>query len=307
MQHYQNLKEINLENSWLTIGSFDGVHIGHQQIIQPLVTGAHKLGLPAAVLTFHPHPLLVINKEVRPFYLTMPEERAQILGRFGVDIVLTYPFSKETAQRNASDFINELFAHFQVTRLWVGHDFALGKDREGDSSTLKELGDLYGYKLHEIPPYVLDDEIISSSLIRRKIREGNIEGANELLGRPLEITGTVVSGANRGKSLGFATSNLDVPEEVVDIKPGVYACLAEVVGGIWQAVTNVGYRPTFGEGLTSPQIEAHLLDFSGDLYGEEMNLRFIERLRDEMKFEEISSLQAQINTDISNAKAILKE
>ena len=307
MQYFQNLKEIKLEDCWLTIGSFDGVHLGHQQIINPLVTGAHNLGLPAVVVTFHPHPLLVIKEEIRPFYLTLPEERAQILGGFGVDFVLTYPFSKTTSNINASDFIDDLFTHLQFTRLCIGHDFALGKDREGDPSTLKELGEIYGYELHEVSPYVLNEEIVSSSLIRRKIREGEIEGANQLLGRPFEITGTVESGANRGKSLGFATSNLDVPEEVVDVKPGVYVCWAEVKGEIWQAVTNIGYRPTFSEGLTSPKIEAHLLDFSGDLYGEKMKLRFIERLRNEMKFEEISSLQAQINEDIAKTKAILKE
>jgi len=307
MQHFQNLKEINLENCWLTIGNFDGVHVGHQQIIKPLVAGAHNLGEPAAVVTFHPNPLLVIKDEIRPFYLTLPDVKAQILESFGVDYVLTYPFLKTTSKMTAKDFIDELFTHFKFTHLLIGHDFALGKDREGDSSSLQEFGGIYGYELHKIPPHVLGEDIVSSSLIRRKIREGDIESANQMLGRPFEISGTVVSGANRGKSLGFATSNLDVAEEVVDIKPGVYVCWAEVKGEIWQAVTNIGYRPTFSEGLTSPKIEAHLLDFSGDLYGEKMKLRFVERLRNEMKFEEISSLQAQINEDIAETKAILKK
>jgi riboflavin kinase/FMN adenylyltransferase len=307
MQHFHNVEEIHLEQSWLTIGSFDGVHLGHQQIIHDLVKGAHDNGQPAVVVTFHPHPQLIIKKEQRPYYLTLPEKRAQLLGDLGVDIVLTYPFSKETSQMRAEEFIALLHQRLQFSRLWVGYDFALGRNREGDPAYLKNLGKQFGYTLNEILPYSIDGELVSSSRIRKSIREGKVREAAAFLGRSFEVTGTVVIGANRGKSLGFATSNLDVPQEMVDIKPGVYACLTDVDGQTWKAVTNIGFRPTFGEGILSPRIEAHLLEFSGNLYGEELSLRFIERLRDEMKFDQISALQAQIKKDIDQALHIFEE
>ncbi len=307
MQHFHNVEEIHLEQSWLTIGSFDGVHLGHQQIIHDLVKGAHDNGQPAVVVTFHPHPQLIIKKEDRPYYLTLPGKRAQLLGDLGVDIVLTYPFSSETSQMRAEEFIALLHRRLQFSRLWVGYDFALGRNREGDPAYLKNLGQQFGYTLKEILPYSIDGELVSSSRIRKSIREGEMREAAALLGRPFEVTGTVVVGENRGKSLGFATSNLDVPQEIVDIKPGVYACLTDVDGQTWKAVTNIGFRPTFGEGILSPRIEAHLLGFSGSLYGEELSLKFVERLRDEMKFDHVSALQAQIKVDIDQALQIFGE
>jgi riboflavin kinase/FMN adenylyltransferase len=307
MQHFHNIEEIQLEQSWLTIGSFDGVHLGHQQIIHDLVQGAHDNGQPAVVVTFHPHPQLIIKKELRPYYLTLPDKRAQLLGDLGVDVILTYPFTRETSQMRAEEFIALLHRRLQFSRLWVGYDFALGRNREGDPAYLKNLSQQFGYTLKEILPYSIDGELVSSSRIRKSIREGKVREAAAFLGRSFEVTGTVVIGANRGKSLGFATSNLDVPQEMVDIKPGVYACLTDLDGQTWKAVTNIGFRPTFEEGILSPLIEAHLMGFSGNLYGEELSLRFVERLRDEMKFDQISTLQAQIKTDIDQALHILEE
>ena len=307
MQHFHTIEEIQLEESWLTIGSFDGVHLGHQQIIHALVNQAHKNKQPAVVVTFHPHPLLVIKEETRPFYLTLPEKRAQYLAELGVDFVLTYNFSKETSLLNAEEFIRVLHQRLHFSQLWVGYDFALGKNREGTPDRLKELGELFGFELKEIPPFYVKEELISSSRIRRSIREGNMREAAAFLGRPFQISGRVISGENRGKSLGFPTSNLEVPEEMVNIKPGVYACRADVQGKSWKAVTNIGFRPTFGDEIESPRIEAHLLDFSGDIYGEQVSLDFIDRLRDEMKFDQVSALTAQIQSDIDQALQILEE
>jgi riboflavin kinase/FMN adenylyltransferase len=305
MQHFHNIEDIHLEGSWLTIGSFDGVHLGHQQIISALVDQSHKHQEPAVVVTFHPHPLLVIKDEIRPFYLTLPEKRAQYLGELGVDIVLTYHFSKETSLMSAEEFINQLHAQLKFSHLWVGYDFALGKNREGNPERLKELGSRFGFKLKEIPPFYFQEELVSSSRIRKNIRDGDLQKAAAFLGRPFEISGRVISGENRGKSLGFPTSNLDVSKDMVDIKPGVYACHVKVDHQTWNAVTNIGFRPTFGEGIESPRIETHLLGFSGDLYGEELSLFFVERLRDEVKFSQVSDLQAQIELDIERAKQIL--
>jgi riboflavin kinase/FMN adenylyltransferase len=307
MRYHNDLNELHLENCWLTIGSYDGVHLGHQQIIHPLVEGARQKGISSVVVTFHPHPQLVINDENRPFYLTLPEQRAMILGALGVDHVVIYPFTKETSRLGAEEFILSVYNQLHFSNLWVGHDFALGRDREGDIDLLKKIGENLGYQVQDVPPYIYDNDVISSSLIRRKLRSGEIKAANNLMGRPLEVVGEVIRGDNRGKSLGFATSNLDVPGDVVDIMPGVYACWAEVLGETWKAVTNIGYRPTFGGGLTSPRIEAHLLDFSQDLYGEKMGLRFVERIRDEMKFDQVSDLQAQVSEDINKTHQILGE
>ena len=160
--------------------------------------------------------------------------------------------------------------------------------------------------VHEIPAYIYDDELVSSSGIRKKIRAGDVITANKLLGRPFMIKGDVIRGENRGKSLGFPTSNLLVAPEIVDIKPGVYACTAEIGGQMYKAVTNIGFRPTFGAGIETPRIEAHLLDFSRDLYGEEIRLSFIARLRDEMKFDNVSDLTTQIQVDIDKARTILE-
>jgi riboflavin kinase/FMN adenylyltransferase len=291
----------------VTIGSFDGVHLGHQRIIKDLVNRSQKNGVPSAVITFHPHPQLVINDEKRPYYLTMPDDRASLLGEMGVEIVLTHPFERSTSQKPANIFVKELQDRFHFSELWVGYDFALGKDREGTPARLKELGEDYGYSVHEIPAFIFEDEPVSSSGIRKKIRAGDIKTAASLLGRPFMVKGKVIKGENRGKSLGFPTSNLKVAPEIVDIKPGVYACLAQIQGKDYKAVTNIGFRPTFGAGIDTPRIEAHLLDFSQDLYGKELRLSFIDRLRDEMKFENVTDLINQIQSDIDKARHILNE
>lgn len=306
MQHFHDLTEINLDQSLVTIGSFDGVHLGHQQIIKALINRSKKLGFPAVVITFHPHPQLVIKNEIRPYYLTLPEQRALLLGEQGIDYVLTHSFDKKTSRLSAEEFVISLHDRLHFRELWVGYDFALGRDREGTPGYLSELGRKHGFSITEIPAFHYQGELVSSSLIRKKVRAGDVKAASRLLGRPFQVIGSVVRGENRGKSLGFATSNLDVDPEMVDIKPGVYACRAETRGEVFSAVTNIGFRPTFGKDLESPRLEAHLLDFSRDLYGENLKLSFIDRLRDEMKFDQISQLIDQIQADIGKARIILE-
>ena len=189
--------------------------------------------------------------------------------------------------------------------LLIGYDFALGKDREGDSDLLQEIGGELGYDVRVIPPFKVADKLVSSSLIRSMIREGDVQLANTLLGREFSISGQVIKGDDRGKSLGFATCNLDVHSEVVNMKSGVYASRGLVSGKLWPAVTNIGFRPTFGEDLSAPRIEAHLLDFSGDLYGQHVELFFVDRLRDEMKFSLVDDLIDQIKQDVSITHRIL--
>jgi len=307
MEHYKGLDKVRLDSSWVTIGTFDGVHLGHQQIVAGLVEHAHQAGQPAVVITFHPHPKIVLGRESRPFYLTLPEKRAQLLGEIGVDVVVTHPFTRKTSRLTAKEFVSRLHRRLHFSQLWIGHDFALGKDRKGNAERLRELGNESGFILKKIPALSLDGKLVSSSLIRRLLREGNVSQAAEYLGRPFSLPGEVIPGDSRGKNLGFPTSNLDVPEDLVALSPGVYACYVEMEGKSWQAVTNIGYRPTFGGQEERTHIEAHLLDFNQEIYGKEMELFFIERLRPEKKFSQVSELQSQIRKDILRARQIFQE
>ncbi len=305
--HSHSLDHIHLPASLLTIGTFDGVHRGHQLIIHSLVEQARALQQPAVVVTFHPHPALVLSGRQQSYYLTLPEQRAALLSDLGVDYVITYPFSMDTVQLSAEQFISRLHHHLHFTRLVVGHDFALGKDREGNASRLAELGEKYRYTLERVPAVTLHGKKVSSSLIRELLEAGEVERAAEYLGRPFSLSGEVVVGDRRGKSLGFPTSNLDIPGEMVSLRSGVYACFAEVENQQWQAVTNIGYRPTFGMNEGRAHVEAHLLGFSKDIYGEQVGLDFISRLRDEKRFNGVGELQDQISQDIAKAKQILQD
>jgi riboflavin kinase/FMN adenylyltransferase len=305
MQHYQSLGDVQLKRAWLSIGSFDGVHRGHQTIIAGLVSGASQNDAPSVVITFFPHPAVVLRNIKDPYYLTTPEERAAILGDLGVDVVITYPFDLKVAAMSAREFIQDLVSHLGLEHLSVGYNFALGHNREGDIPTLKRLGEEYGYTLSVVPPVKNGGEVISSSQIRGQLSEGNIEAASKLLGRPYRITGKVIRGDARGHSLGIPTANMEVWAERALPKEGVYVCLAHVDGATLKAVANVGVRPTFEHMPVPTRLEAHLLDFDGDLYGRQLSLDFVTRIRDEQKFPSVQALIAQINQDIDNTRKLL--
>jgi riboflavin kinase / FMN adenylyltransferase len=307
MQHLWLLEEVNLSASWLTIGSFDGVHLGHREIIRRLTVGARSEGVPAVVLTFFPHPAVVLGKRNGPFYLSTPEEKAVILGGLGVDYVITHPFNPEIASMTAREFIARLDTHLSMQRLIVGHDFALGRGRQGDVPTLTQLGDEFGYYLEAIPPLIRDQKAVSSSRIREFLVEGNVSQANLLLGRPYKISGVVKPGDGRGRTVGIPTANLAVWENLIIPATGVYVCRAEVAGKIFDSVTNIGVRPTFKTEQTSASIEAHLLDFDGDLYDTTIGLTFIQRLRGEKRFSGVKELVQQIHRDIDQARRILNQ
>jgi riboflavin kinase/FMN adenylyltransferase len=306
MQHFWSLEELWLGTSWLTIGAFDGVHRGHQQIIQQLTAGAHAAGVPAVVLTFYPHPSAVLGKRDGPFYLTTPEQRAHLLGQLGVDFVISHPFNRQVANTSAQDFMAYLVAHIHPQQLCVGYDFALGRGREGNVERLSELGQEFDYGVHVFAPVKLGGEVVSSSQIRAELTQGNVSRAAELLGRPYSVSGVVVQGDGRGHSIGVPTANLDVWKKLVLPKPGVYACQARLQARTYAAVTNIGYRPTFPGAPPSPQVEAHLLDFHQNVYGKQIELFFYERLRDEQKFPSVDALVAQIQSDIQRGREILQ-
>lgn len=308
MRHFWSLEEVQLNKSWLTIGSFDGVHRGHQEVINRLTAGAHSGGSPAVVLTFFPHPAIVLGKREEPFYLTAPEERAELLSELGADVIITHPFDRQVASTSAYDFVARLKKHLDLEHLIVGDDFALGRNREGNISTLRRLGEeVFDYTLEVMPPVTNSGEKISSSQVRSALAEGNVVRAAELLGRPYVLAGQVVHGDGRGRAIGVPTANLDVWADRCLPKTGIYVCRAHVLGETWGAVTNVGYRPTFEPQPATPIVEAYLLDFEGQIYGEELRLEFLSRLRDELRFSSVDALVAQMREDIRIAREHLAE
>jgi riboflavin kinase/FMN adenylyltransferase len=306
MGHYWSLDGIQLRDVWLTIGSFDGVHRGHQAIIAQLTAGARRKGVPAVVLCFHPNPAIVLRRRQGPYYLTTPDERADYLQELGVDVVITHPFNREVADLSAQEFMGRLHNHLSMSSLWVGPDFALGRNREGNLDVLRRLGRDFGYTLNVIQPVALDGYVVSSSQIRVALAEGDVGKAQNFLGRPYRIGGVVMHGDGRGRSLGIPTANLNIWPERAIPKTGVYACLANVGGQVLPAVTNVGVRPTFENQLPTPQVETHLLDFDENLYQRRISLDFIARLRDEKRFPSIQALVDQIHQDVESARVILK-
>jgi riboflavin kinase / FMN adenylyltransferase len=298
MPHYRSIEELHLRHTWLTIGSFDGVHLGHQAIVRRLSQGAHAAGSEAVVLTFFPHPAVVLGKRTDPFYLTTSDERAALLQAYGADAVITHPFDRGVAATSASDFIERIKKHLGLIHLLVGPDFAMGRDREGNVPKLKELGEAFGYTLEIMPPVEVRGEVVSSSRIRAFLADGEVEQAASLLSRPYRVAGQVVTGDGRGRSIGIPTANLDVWAERSLPKAGVYVCRAIVDGKSWNAVTNVGYRPTFESGPVSPRVETHILDFLDPIYGQQIQLDFLARVRDEQRFPSVEALVEQIQRDI---------
>ncbi|NJD60452.1 MAG: bifunctional riboflavin kinase/FMN adenylyltransferase [Anaerolineales bacterium] len=304
-QHFTSLQGVNISNTWLTIGSFDGIHIGHQKLINALNSEAHGNGAKSAVLTFHPHPAVILRGRSGAFYLTTPEEKLALLDGLGVDIVITHPFTYELSQSSAREYLTYLKNHLGFNLLWVGHDFALGKGREGNIEFLKAHEAEFGYKLHVEEPVKDDGQVVSSSLIRNLLTMGNISEAGRMLGRPYQVTGVVVQGDGRGKKIGIPTANLETGTEKLIPCAGVYACYAELDGKKLLAAVNVGTRPTFENTDHLSHVEAYILDFSDDLYNRKLSLIFIERLRGEERFQSIDELLAQIHTDVHRTREIL--
>lgn len=295
-----------IEPVFLTVGNFDGVHRGHQMLISELAQAAHAAGALAGLLTFEPHPLAVLRPDVHTQRLTTNEERAGLLAALGLDFVLVLPFSRATATTPATEFMAALVDRLPLRQLWIGPDFALGRGREGDAARLTALGGDLGYAVRVVPPYDWRGEPVRSSRVRSLlVDEGAVAQAADLLGRPYQVWGPVMEGARRGRTLGFPTANLALPGDRLVPAHGVYACWAWRGEAGYPAVVNVGVRPSFDNGQRS--IEAYLLDFADDLYGETLGLSFISRLRGEMRFTDISALITQIKVDAEAARALLAD
>jgi riboflavin kinase/FMN adenylyltransferase len=288
----------------LTIGVFDGVHLGHRHLIAKLNELARKQGYASGVITFSQHPQEVLSPKTRLPSLTRLEQRIALLEDEGVDIVIPIPFTPQLANLSPKQFLSLLKEYLKMKGLVVGPDFALGKGRQGDIDALCRLGQEMDFSLTVVPPMTIDGETVSSTAIRKALAKGNIKQVQKLLGRPFRLQGRVVSGDRRGTKLGFPTANLEVEPGQALPASGVYACRAYINGQSYPAMTNIGTRPTFGSGPRL--IEVYLLDYNGDLYGQELIIDIIERLRNEKKFDTPEQLRKQIAEDVKQGKAMLK-
>ncbi len=288
----------------LTIGKFDGVHLGHQRLIGTALERAHSQGAVSAVLTFDPHPDTVIRPDTPVRLLTTLEERSELIAALGPDFLIIVPFNRETMSTPAYDYMRRITAALPLRELWVGEGFALGRKREGDVPRLAEIGEELGYTVGTVAPVQMGGERVNSSRVRRLLSEGAVSEIIPLLGRPFSLRGKVQQGDRRGRTIGFPTANLAYTEQRALPADGVYACHVYLSKTPLPAVTNVGMRPTF-DGLQRT-VETHLLDWSGDLYGKNLCVEFLHYLRGERKFSGVEELKAQIAQDAEQARGLLR-
>lgn len=289
----------------VTIGVFDGVHRGHQIVLKHVVDSAARHGLASAAITFHPHPQKVLRPDLTTEYVTSLEDRLALIMNTGLDAVATVSFTSEFALTDAGDFVRMLVEEFQLARLIIGQDFALGRQRGGDPKTLAALGRELGFDVEVIE--LLSSEStdkVSSTEIRQSLAEGDVAGVGDLLGRRFSLHGPVVVGFERGRSIGFATANVAIGNDRAIPAPGVYATIAHLETGPTPSVTNIGMRPTFDDG-GGLSIECHIIDFDKDIYGTDLRVEFVERLRGERKFDGIDALVEQIGKDRDAAREML--
>lgn len=289
--------------TFVAVGSFDGVHLGHQAVLEKMMAAAQQTGARTAVLTFFPHPKRVIQQITEPYYLGTLEQRVALLASLGLDLIITHPFNNQVRQTRAAVFVDDLCRYLDMRQLWGGN-FALGYKREGDIPFLRRLGEEKGYTVEQVEAMVLwQDERVSSSRIRRSLLEGDMAEVNGCLGRPYCVSGEVVHGRQMGRTIGFPTANVDFwPEQLLPTN-GVYATYAWLGEERHPAATNVGVRPTVnGHAVT---VEAHLLDFDADIYGRTLRLEFINRIRPEMKFTGLDALKTQITADVAQVRTLL--
>jgi riboflavin kinase/FMN adenylyltransferase len=288
----------------VTVGNFDGVHLGHKAILARVCQRARELGSQAVALTFDPHPLKVLRPEMPLPLLTTPEQKLALLKAAGLEAVVVLPFSREFAAIPARDFVRQYFCErLKVREVVVGHDYSFGRAREGNIDLLKEMGRDLGFTVQVVWAVELNGAVVSSSLIRAMLRLGKVAEVEQLLGRPYGVLGLVVAGKGRGaKLLKVPTANIN-PENDLLPASGIYTVWVNRGGAVFPGVANIGTCPTFDNGDLS--LEVHLLDFNDDLYGQRLEVRFVDRLREERRFSSIDELAAQIRADIAEARRLL--
>ncbi len=290
----------------VTIGNFDGVHLGHRHLLAQVVEDARAHNRTPAVVTFQPHPRQVLNPEIRIRHISSWEERLALLEDVGISLVAVVRFTPEVAALSAEAFVRALQQHLGMEALWVGPDFALGHAREGNIARLRELAQQLHFSLHVVPPFEVDGEPVHSSRIRHLIGEvGDVRAAARLLGRCFSLSGIVVHGDGRGRQIGIPTANLAVAPNRLLPANGVYATWAILNGERWPSATNVGVRPTVSGENPIRTVETHIIGLQRDIYYQFVRLVFVERLRAEQRFNSIDELKAQIREDVAQAAQLL--
>jgi riboflavin kinase/FMN adenylyltransferase len=304
MRIEQELEQAHIDReSVLTIGVFDGVHRGHQRLIAKVVAEANANGAAAGVLTFRNHPDSVLNPNFRPQYITSVAERTRLMEELGVDFVVPVTFDREVAGLRARKFTELLRSKLRMRGLVVGPDFAMGYKREGNVDMLSDMGAELGFSVSVVDLLSDGGDAVHSTSIRKALVDGNVKDVAKKLGRNFSMSGTVVTGDKRGRTLGFPTANIEVGPDMVVPGNGIYATLAFVDGERHMAATSIGTRPTFdGKGRT---IEAFLLGFDSNLYNRELRLEFVQRLRDELKFDSVDALLEQMELDVEQTRSLL--
>ena len=299
----ENITE-DFRGSFVTIGNFDGVHRSHQFICRKLSSEAKKAKARSLVITFDPHPKMILHPDIRPFYLiTTLEEKLERLAACGIDGVLIIPFSLDYSRTTAEEFVRVFLGQkLAIRKIIIGHDYTFGRGKQGNSDYLIATGQEMGFAVEVVDAVKSGEDIISSTLIRKTIIKGDLQRAAVLLGRFYNIAGVVVSGKGRGAGLGFPTANIE-PEKELLPPAGIYAVFVNVDGRRYQAALNIGEKPTFDDYTFT--IEVYLLDFSGDLRGKRINTEFVEKLRDIVKFDSPETLKEQIAADVEKTRSIL--
>ena len=291
------------KNSALTIGNFDGVHKGHVEIFRHLKERSRSLELPAVAVTFEPHPLKVLAPAKAPDLITTFKQKTELISASGIDCLVVIPFTPAFASTSADEFVrNILCDSLGMIHIVIGHDYAFGRGRDGNFMTLQKIGAERGFTLEDMNPIGENGLVFSSSLVRRMVADGDLESASQILGRYHTISGTVVHGREIGHTLGFPTANISTPNELIP-QDGVYAVMVSVEGKLVKGACNIGLNQTFDGGTHT--IEVFLLDFSGEIYGREISVCFVQRLRDVRKFSDASALKLAIGQDVKQTRAIL--
>ena len=309
MRIYYEKDKLLIKNPVVTIGIFDGVHLGHQNIISKMTEKAKVVEGETALLTFWPHPRVVLGKDASLLrFLLTPSEKQMLLGKFGIENEIIIPFTKKFASQSAENFVETILVEkLSVKHLVVGYNHHFGKNREGTYEKLSELGIRHGFTVEKIGPALAGEIKISSTRIRELISSGKLSEANRLLGYTYFLTGKVVEGSKLGRQIGFPTANV-LPSDEFKLVPfdGVYAVMVEIENTIHKAMLNIGFRPTVQKNSVNHTIEVHIFNYGEDIYGKEIIIHFCDRLRDERKFSNIEELKSQLQKDKMHSLQVLE-
>lgn len=305
MKIRKSLQEIDEEHIAVTIGNFDGLHVGHQRVLEKVNKACLQEGRTSVVMTFIPHPLAILRAGEH-LLINSYRERRELFSKMGGQYLVEIDFTRDFSTLSPREFLDRyVFKNPRVEKIFLGHDFSFGENKRGNHDFVLQYARDKGVEVEVLQEFSVGEIRVSSSVIRQAIQEGQFAEATKMLGRDFFLSGRVIKGAGRGKKIGFATANLDFERDRVIPKKGVYITKAEVEGRLYKAVTNVGRNPTFSEEELI-NVETHILDFEQDIYGQDLKIYFLERLRDERKFPTVNDLITQINADVLIAKERLK-